>query len=232
MRALIATGAGRYGDPWHPYEQTSRQYAEVLEEVGFEVTTDDDVDRAMTALAGVDLLLVNAGDPWRGDDVHEPPPEPSLAGLQAALERGIGVMAFHAAVASLRDYPCWATVVGGVWLPGLSWHPPAELVRITLAPDLPLRNGLGDFDTFDERYLRLQPTARTTTVATFRHDAKEHPAVWLHEHDGVRAVTDLLGHDERSLESPGRRALVARLALWATGRSPGISSGPSTASSS
>src|SRR5699024_9887359 len=64
MRALVASGSGRYADPWHPFPKTSPLLAEILSGSGFEVDVDDDVDASMGRLEGVDLLVVNAADPW------------------------------------------------------------------------------------------------------------------------------------------------------------------------
>ena len=51
MRAVIATGAGRYADQWHPFAATSRRLKSVLEDAGFAVVIDEDLDGAMTRLA-------------------------------------------------------------------------------------------------------------------------------------------------------------------------------------
>ena len=69
-RAVIATGTGRYGDPWHPFSETSARIAALLRDDGWDVTVDDDVDRALAHLDGFDLLVVNAGDPWRNEDTE------------------------------------------------------------------------------------------------------------------------------------------------------------------
>ncbi len=216
MRALIATGTGRYGDPWHPYVATSALVARVLTDAGFATVVDTDVDHAMASLAGVDLLVVNAGDPWRGDAGEQSPPEGSTAGLAAALERGVGVLGLHAATASLRDYPSWGPAIGALWLPGLSWHPPAGRTVVHPTPaGRDQLDGLEPFDVVDERYLRLQRLGTSTVVAELDHDGVRHPAAWVRTHGPSRVAGSLLGHDESSYESAGHRDLVRRLALWA-----------------
>ena len=219
VRALIATGTGRYGDPWHPYPATSALIAQVLEDAGFDAATDTDVEHAMASLADVDLLVVNAGDPWRGDAAAQESPVASVTGLAAALERGIGVLGLHAAVSSLRDYPCWGPAIGAVWLPGMSWHPPAG--RTIVHPTGAHGGPVGDFEAFgvlDERYLRLQRLGTSTVVAEFEHCGVRHPAAWVGTHGRARVTADLLGHDESSYESAGHRDLVRRLARWAVAR--------------
>ncbi len=216
MRALIASGTGRYADPWHPFPRTSPRLAEILGEAGFEVTIDDDVDAAMQRLTDVDLLVVNAGDPWRNADTSPAPPAASVEGLRAALERGIGVIALHCAVASLRDYPAWAPAIGGMWVPGASFHPPADEASITgLA--LPEGEAIEDFTLFDERYCRLQQFGDRTVVATHAGPDGTEPTAWVRTAGPARIAVDTLGHDERSYDSAGHRALVTALARWATG---------------
>lgn len=213
MRAVIATGSGRYADPWHPYPKTSAALRDVLAD-DFDVTVDTDVDRVLARLADVGLLVVNAGDPWQGDAASAGVPRESLAGLRQALERGIGVLAMHSAVATLRDHPEWAAATGGIWVPGGSFHPPAGVTRIEIA-DEPEVAGVSDFEVFDERYCRLQRVGDSRVVAWHGGDGAPEPAVWVREHRGARVAVDVLGHDARSYESPGHRDLVRALARWA-----------------
>jgi type 1 glutamine amidotransferase len=213
VKALIASGTGRYGDPWHPYTRTSPLLAEIARDAGFSVEVDEDVDRAMTRLADVDLLIVNAGDPWRSEESGRAP-EPAVEGLSEALRRGVGVLAMHAALASLRDYPEWAPAIGAMWLPGVSWHPPIghSVVRGLTMPD---GGRVADVPIEDEQYLQLQAIGRSTTVAEHEVDGERFPAVWVREVGAARVAVDALGHDERSYAAPEHRALVASLARWA-----------------
>jgi len=213
MRALIASGTGRYADPWHPFPTTSRLLGRTLSSAGFEVAIEDDVDAAMRALADVDLLVVNAGDPWRADIDASPPPDASVEGLAGALVRGIGVLAIHCAVSSLRDYPEWASAIGAMWIPGLSFHPSFGETAVT---GIHLPDGLAveDFVVDDERYCRLQRIGRSTRVAEFLGSDAVEPAAWIRQVGRSRIAVDVLGHDERSYESEGHLRLLAQLARW------------------
>ena len=216
MQAVIATGQGRYADPWHPYAATSGRLETVLAEAGFNVVIDPDLDGAMTRLDGVDLLVVNAGDPWRGTGDPPPPPEESIGGFRTALHRGIGVLALHAAAATMRDYPEWAGAVGAIWLPTISGHPPIDTARITITTAR-LGADLVDFDVHDERYSRLQLLGRSDIVATHTVDGMVHPTAWTRLVGPSRVAVDLLGHDERSYDSAGHRRLLTELARWVVG---------------
>lgn len=213
--ALIASGAGRYADPWHPFGRTSPLVAEALRAVGFNARIDDDVDHAMTALKGIDLLVVNAGDPWRADAIGPAAPSASVDGFAAALQRGIGVLALHCAVASLRDYPEWSPAIGAMWVPGASMHP--ELGAMTVSGGVLAGDVVETFDLVDERYCRLQRLGRSSVVATHAGNGVAEPAAWVREAGASRIAVDVLGHDERSFKSAGHRRMLGQLALWAVG---------------
>ncbi|MDF2492667.1 MAG: ThuA protein [Microbacterium sp.] len=211
MRALIASGSGPYADPWHPFPETSAAVAEILG-TDFDVEVHTDLDAAMERLDGVDLLVVNAGDPWPDDAGRAP--ASAVQGFAAALDRGIGVLALHCAVSSMRDYPQWAPAIGAVWLPEVSFHPPAGIARIeggsAAGIDVP------DFRVQDERYCRLQHLGPKTAVAHHRHDGRREPTAWVRRVGRSRVAVDVLGHDARSYEAAEHRGLVRDLARWAT----------------
>ncbi|MGO2468315.1 MAG: ThuA domain-containing protein [Microbacterium gubbeenense] len=212
MIAVIATSEGRYRDPWHPFDETSPALASVLAEAGF-ATRILPVDEALASLDDADLLAVNAGDPWR----HDPPPigAPAAAtgGLRRARARGIGVLAMHTSLASLRDYPEWPVATGGMWVPGISMHPPKSRAAFDWA-DHPLA-GSAPLEAVDERYSYMQSFGPRDVVATHEHDGLTHPVVWTREHGTARIAVDLLGHDAESYASESHRQLIARLAGWA-----------------
>jgi type 1 glutamine amidotransferase len=221
--AVVAAGTGRYSDPWHPFIATSRLIAGALEADGWTVTLDDNLDRALASLEGVDLLVVNAGDPWRNGQTGRGAPDASTAGLRTALERGIGVLAVHNAVATLRDYPDWRATIGGEWVEGRSFHPEISQATVRIVARHPITAGpaLDDADSFtlfDEQYIALDLDPEVAVLAVHEHEGRTHPLLWTREYRATRAVVSALGHDERSFSSPEHLAVLRGAARWAARR--------------
>ena len=146
----MVSGAGRYSDPWHPFAETSRALASVLEEAGIAVRISEDVDRSLADLDGVDLLVVNIGAPDRDDEAAD---AAVRAGLLEYLERGGPVLVQHVSVTSLPRLAEWEAIVGGIWVRGTTMHPDLDLAHIRVhAGRHPIVAGLEDFDIEDERY--------------------------------------------------------------------------------
>lgn len=213
-RVVIATGTGRYADPWHPYPATSARIAQILRADGWDAVVDDDVDHALAHLDDADLLIVNAGDPWRnGGEPHADPA--AAAGLADAIARGIGLIGVHAALSSLRDHPAWREAIGGEWVPDVSWHPPIGDARVrVIDTHHAITDGMPQLDVFDERYSDLVVDAGAQVLAVHDVEGAEHPAVWVREQP-TRAVVSSLGHDEHAYDSPELATLLQRAARWA-----------------
>lgn len=222
MRAVVLSGSGRYADPWHAFAETSAALAGIVAGAGYRVDVSDDLLGAMAKLGDADLLVVNAGDP------NTPLPEgvtdpgaardeeiaAASAGLDAALERGIGILAVHASAATLPEVPAFVHALGARWIEGVSWHPPIGEALVHVVGTHPIADGLGDFTVFDERYSGLRLDGVIEPIAEHRDDGMRHPLIWARELGRSRVVYDALGHDVRSYESPAHRELLGRALDW------------------
>lgn len=215
--ALIVAGTGRYGDPWHPFAATAGLLAEILEEAGWLTTVNTDPDDALAHIGDADLIVVDAGDPWRNGEARNGADPAAATGLADAVTRGIGVLSVHNSLSSLRDYPLWHVLLGGGWEVGRSGHPPLGPLLVELVQEHPVMKGLDGFVVEDEAYVNLA-VGDVTVLAVHRLDGVAHPLVWVTEHDACRVVVSALGHDERSFASREHRRLLQQAAAWAARR--------------
>jgi uncharacterized protein len=211
-RSLILSGTGEYTDPWHPFGATSERIAAILTGLGHEVQISDRIADQVTALDRWDLVVVNAAAGPEADHAA------ASVGLAAALERGVGLLAIHVGATTLLRLPEWESVTGAAWVSGRSMHPKVGLCRILTYPSRhPVCAAAGDFDIVDERYTYLRTAPDIVPLAAHVHEGVEYPLLWCRERARSRVVTDALGHDERSYDSPAHRELITRAARWLTG---------------
>ncbi len=224
MRAIILSGAGRYADPWHGFAETSAALAGIVGSAGYRVDVSDDLLGGLADLGDAELLIVNAGNPENSSDADgedAPLEAPSAAaigaaaaGFDAALERGIGVLAVHAAAATLPELPAWHRALGGRWIPGLSWHPEIGEAVVHITGSHVIADELEDFAVFDERYTGLRIEGVIEPIAEHEEGGMRHPIIWARELGHSRLVYDALGHDARSYDSAAHRELLGRALDW------------------
>jgi uncharacterized protein len=210
-RSLILSGGGEYRDPWHPFAATSERLAGLLRNLGHEVEVSEFVGDRVADLRGWDLVVVNAAAGPRAET------SAAAAGLRAALDRGVGVLAVHVGACTLLRLPAWESVTGAAWVGGRSMHPKAGPGRIITYPGRhPICAHVTDFDIVDERYAYLRTAPDVVPLAAHEHEGTLHPVLWARLLGRSRVVTDVLGHDERSYDSTAHRQLISRAAQWLT----------------
>lgn len=222
MRAVILSGSGRYADPWHPFVETSAVLAGIIAGAGYRVEVSDDLLGGLAAIGDADLLVVNAGNPETPlpdgvDDPGEPGSDEvaaAIAGFDAAVERGIGILAVHSAAATLPEVPAFGRALGARWIAGVSWHPPIDDALVHIVGAHPIAAGLADFTVFDERYSGLRLDGVIEPIAEHEEDGMRHPLIWAREFGRSRLVYDALGHDVRSYEATAHRELLGRALDW------------------
>jgi uncharacterized protein len=212
--ALIISGGRDYTDPWHPYAETSKRIAGVLETAGCTTLIEDRV--ADADFHDARLLVVNAWNDNRASAAD--------AALRAGIEAHIGagkpllvmhcsVMLFSAPEESAWDG--WEEITGARWERGITMHPPLDEARVRVGSDRhPIVAGASDFTVEDERYTDLRVRPDVEPLAWHENDGTEHPLLWARMVRDARVVVDLLGHDTRSYDSGARRELLARSIAW------------------
>ena len=220
-RVLVLSGGVQpFVDPWHPFAAVSERVAAVARDAGLSVELSTDPVRRLADLTDVDVLVVNAPNPamqGSADAVEgEPPSAAELAaaeaGLDALLQRRVGVLGVHVGATALLGFAAWPTVLGARWVPGVTWHPPLgpTVLRGAADPRVPGPR----IEVVDERYTDLELAGDITTLVDHEQDGRTHALVWAREVGPVRVVGDALGHDPRSFDSAQHRELLARCLRW------------------
>jgi len=210
-RSLILSGGGQYRDPWHPFAATSERLAGLLRTLGHEVEVSELVADSVADLRGWDLVVVNAAAGPEADT------SAAAAGLRSALDRGLGVLAIHVGACTLLRLPAWESVTGTAWVSGRSMHPKVGPCRVITYPGRhPICAPVTDFDMIDERYTYMRIAPDVVPLAAHEHHGEVYPLLWARVLGRSRVVTDALGHDERSYDSPAHRQLISRAAQWLT----------------
>jgi len=220
-KAVVAVGG------WaHPGDDIEATIRELLSKHGvtkramsIEVVSDPAALEA-TLRAGCDLLVVGAcwfamtDDRYTGADREEHAYQ-ATPGLLEALDElrrsGCPVLALHTAVICFDGATVWREWLGGTWNWETSWHPDPATLPVRSAAGAPL---FEPFTVVDELYQGLSIDLGAQIIA---ESEQGDPLVWTNETEHGRAAVDVLGHDHRSLNNPGHRALLADLVDWLVG---------------
>jgi len=212
-KTLILSGGGRYADPWHPFGATSLRLATIAGSLGHDVEIAEEVEERLVDLRQVDIVIVNAAaGPVTA--VHDS----ALASMRAFLARGGGVLAIHVGASTFMDMPEWELVTGMRWIQGVSMHPPLGPAHVLVHPERhAIAAPLHDFDLIDERYCHLRLAADVVPFVSHTYEDTNQPLAWARMYGNARVVTDALGHDIDSFDSPVHRELLLRSLRWITG---------------
>lgn len=213
--ALVVSGGGRYGDPWHPFPDTSRALADALGARGLAVDVDGDADAALARLGTgplPSLLVLNIG--WHGPERLA---DPAADGLATALRAGLPTLVAHSTLTAFPEWPWWREVVGGGWTYGTTYHPDYGDDVVLARPDHPLTAGLDRLAVRDERYTRLWVDESSAVFLEHEEEGERHALGWTRTWGSSRLVADALGHDAASYDGEGRRVLLARELDWLLG---------------
>lgn len=208
-RALILAG-GWAGH--RPAEQV--ELARTLLE-GYEVVVSDDLGTLRRELLdGFDLLLPI----WSMGELSDA----QETALVEAVERGLGLVAWHGAASAFRERRTYGWLLGGRFVA----HPGGDHVRYTVRFEAdPLCEGLADFDVVSEQYYLLIDPAVTVLASTPIAGAGaawvagvRMPVAWRRAWGAGRVFYCSLGHAPDLLRRPSLQELLKRAVAWASRR--------------
>jgi len=237
-KILVLTGRGRFADPWHDLAATSNFIALILQRlpntfVEVRSTFRDSLDD----LDDFDLLVLNISRAEPGYleaeiDGTAADWEPYLARIVDWTNAGGKVFAVHAATLAAGAYPELEPVVGGIWIDGVSGHPPIGDMELILDPSVTklgywTRDGVitplfpSAVTAYDERYCRLKLTPSARPIGWVTDDplpgetqGERYPAMWLNPCGKGHVVYSALGHGPLSYASASHQQLVEGVVGW------------------
>lgn len=208
----MVSGGGRFGDPWHPFAETSAALSAVLRDRGYTVEVSEDADTGLASLITEplpSLLVMNIG--WYGPERLT---EAATEGLTVALRAGLPTLLAHSTLTAFPDWPLWREIAGGGWIRGTTFHPDYGQGVALAQPDHALTAGLTELNITDERYTRMWVDDSSAVFLAHEEEGDTHPLAWTRRWGGSPIVADALGHDADSYRAAGRITLLERELDW------------------
>jgi uncharacterized protein len=216
VRVLIVTGVDYEGHYWkltapavqRVLEQDKRIEARIVEDPEF---------LASSAASDYDVIFLHFKNyhPFvRDKQIRD--------NLTSLVKQGKGLVAIHLACGAFEDWPEYANLVGKT-LDKTSAHDPRGVFAVHIAEkNHPITRGMQDFQADDELYRCLVDGRPVQLLATARSKitGKDYPMAFVFEYGKGRVFHTPLGHDVRSIDTPGTAELLRRGCLWAAGREP------------
>jgi type 1 glutamine amidotransferase len=200
------------GGVGHDLEPHLHVLAELAADADLRFRSVDDPVRAVEAISAA-----GPGDVLAVCCLHSSGTHPSAAHLRSDtaplddegfdritgfVRRGGGMLALHTAVVSFDGAAPWRALTGATWSWSRSAHPPVQSTSVHVTRSgrqHPITEHCDDFEL------------------TSDHGGRSHPVLWARTVEHGRVVTDVLGHDHRSLDHPTHRTILARALQWVSG---------------
>ncbi len=211
IRVLIVTGADYPGHPWYENSQAMRRA--LVESGRFDVRVSEDVEILATPVAErYDAVVLNYCN-WEAPS----PRKQVLDGLADFVRGGKGLVVIHFSCGAFPDWPEYAKLIGRVW-DRVKTHDPYGSFRVrAVDKQHPITRKLDDFDITDELYFCLTGDAEVKILLTARSQVtgKDEPMGFVLQYGKGRVFHTPLGHDLKSVASPGFIQLLRRACEWA-----------------
>lgn len=203
----------------HEPELTSKRFASLLENHGYECQISDTIDvlKDLNYLMSLDLIVAC----WTMGSIDRE----CTVNLSKAIGSGVGLAGCHGGMCdSFRQDTEWQFITGGQWVS----HPGGDGIEYTVNirhGSSPIIQGIEDFKVCSEHYyLHIDPaievlaTTRFPVVPYYHISNKpvEMPVAWTKFWGNGRVFYTSLGHhDDVFDKSPSAEVLMERGMLWA-----------------
>jgi type 1 glutamine amidotransferase len=224
IKVLILTGVNN-----HDWRATTPLLREILERTGrFDVRVNEEGRGCgLETFASYDVLLLNYNDvkltvgPWWDNRTRQ--------ALLDYVRSGKGVVSYHSSNNAFWGWEEYDKLIGGTWRE-TAGHAPyhAYTVRIVDREHPVTKDMPASFAETDELYHRLSLQPNIRVLATAYDDpkncnkadrecgtGKDEPLIWTVQYGAGRVFQTALGHDLKSMESPGFQLTLERGTEWA-----------------
>lgn len=213
VKTLIVTGDDVAAHPWREVSQAVRDVLLATGKFEVKVCEDPAILESATALKAYDVVflhLYNAKIPTLTD--------PAKQNLLDFVKGGKGLCISHLSSASFKEWGEFRQLCGRNWVMGKSGHGPRGPFKATIADkDHPITRGLGDFETDDELYAKLEGDAPIHLLVTAASDWSHaiEPLAFVLEYGKGRVFHETFGHDGKAIATPAVTKLIQRGTEWA-----------------
>lgn len=149
--------------------------------------------------------------------------------LLALLEKGVGVVTMHHALAAWQDWPEFEKIAGGkfylkptevngVKRPTSGYKHGVDFTVHVEDPKHPITEGLKDFTIHDETYCRYSVSPKAHVLLTTDEPTSEKAIAWAGTYGKARTCYLVNGHDAKAYANPGFQRLTANAIRWAAGK--------------
>ncbi|MHC4720175.1 MAG: ThuA domain-containing protein [Planctomycetota bacterium] len=148
----------------------------------------------------------------------------------ALLERRVGLLVLHHAIAAFQDWPEYHRIIGAKYYLNESRQQTPEHDPSGYQHDVdftvhlsdtqhPVTRGLSDFWVHDEVYNNCHFEPDNSLLLTTDHPASNQALCWVRNYRGARVCCIQPGHGPSLFENPNYRRLVAQALNWCADRS-------------
>ena len=186
--------------------------------------TEDPAKCTADVLAGYDVVVGN-WCAWPDVNGRQWGPQAEKAFVDF-VRSGKGFALFHAAAATLHNWPEYQQMIGATWKLGTTGHGRIHSFKVTITDEPhPVTRGMPDFLIRDELWHRMgtQPNIEVLCEAFSSKDSggsgRAEPVVICTKFGKGRCFYNILGHDAKTIQNTAWQTLMLRGTEWAaTGR--------------
>lgn len=216
IKVLVVTGG--HGFNRKAFFQIFKENAEIAFTEAKQGKSSEAYDR--DDLLGVDVLVLY--------DMVQKITDAQKAKFLSLLEKGVGLVVLHHALASYQSWPEHEKTVGGKFLLRPETRDGATTPKSgtgggpldihVVSKEHAITAGMDDFTFQDEYYIRCRVSDKVTLLLTTDNPKNQRQVAWCREHGKSRIVYLMSGHDQRVYNHPSYRRFVANAIRWAAKR--------------